>query len=68
MGKILIVDSSGVFPPLEPINVSQLDPIIITPFSIVFPKYLIVNTVGPRRCLYICVIVEHLRLDGFSLA
>jgi heparanase 1 len=37
-GKILTVDSSGVFPPLEPVSVRQSDPITVAPFSIVFAQ------------------------------
>ncbi|EXB80736.1 Heparanase-like protein 3 [Morus notabilis] len=35
-GKILNVDSSGVIPPLDPINKSVSEPITVAPFSIVF--------------------------------
>ena len=41
--KMLTVDSSGVIPPLEPINVSQSDPITIAPFSIVFVQIPYIN-------------------------
>ncbi|KAK9996791.1 hypothetical protein SO802_021477 [Lithocarpus litseifolius] len=37
-GKILNIDSSGLIPPLIPIDVNQLDPIIVAPFSIVFAQ------------------------------
>ncbi|KAL4632868.1 hypothetical protein ACB092_04G082100 [Castanea dentata] len=37
-GKILNIDSSGLIPPLVPIDVNQLDPIIVAPFSIVFAQ------------------------------
>ncbi|XP_023876948.1 heparanase-like protein 3 [Quercus suber] len=37
-GKILNIDSSGLIPPLIPIDVNQLDPIIVVPFSIVFAQ------------------------------
>ncbi|KAL4650837.1 hypothetical protein ACB092_01G116000 [Castanea dentata] len=41
--KMLTVDSSGVIPPLEPINVSHSDPITIAPFSIVFVQIPYIN-------------------------
>lgn len=37
-GEILAVNSSGDFPPLEPIYVSETAPIIVAPFSIVFAE------------------------------
>jgi heparanase 1 len=42
-GKMLTVDSSGVIPPLEPINVSQSNPITVAPFSIVFVQIPYIN-------------------------
>ncbi|XP_057511696.1 heparanase-like protein 3, partial [Actinidia eriantha] len=35
-GKLLTVNSSGIIPPLEPIHVNVSQPVIVTPFSIVF--------------------------------
>ncbi|KAK9279076.1 hypothetical protein L1049_012751 [Liquidambar formosana] len=37
-GKILTVNSSGIIPSLEPVNVSSSDPITVAPFSIVFAQ------------------------------
>ncbi|KAK5814175.1 hypothetical protein PVK06_029627 [Gossypium arboreum] len=35
-GKILALNSSGGIPPMEPVNRSMTDPIIVAPFSYVF--------------------------------
>ncbi|KAJ6732295.1 HEPARANASE-LIKE PROTEIN 3 [Salix purpurea] len=49
-GNILSVNSSGSIPPLEPIQTSQSDPIIVAPFSIVFAH--IANSTVPA-CEYV---------------